>query len=195
MWRHVRLVLDHSKARGADRLVLVAIAERIGRRSGVCWPSQELIAKEAAISVRQVQRSLRALRDMGELDWERRGRRNQYRINISVWDVMAERERKTRKGGTPDRLSPNGKDDTRQSVPDTRQPVAATPDISFGGTERGTNQERPRGLPQKNQPREAGMIEEPPAKTPPDRLSPNSHEIHGLSPEELAEVVLEGVDL
>lgn len=73
-------VLDHSKAKLADRLVLLSIANHANATGGDAFPSQATIAKEAGITARQVTRCTARLRDLGELDWVKGG--SQYGTNL-----------------------------------------------------------------------------------------------------------------
>lgn len=59
------LVLNHSAAKGTDKLVLIGIANHAG--DGGSWPSIETLARYAGVSERSVQRSIRRLVNMGEL--------------------------------------------------------------------------------------------------------------------------------
>lgn len=90
-YRVVREVLESSKAEGADRLVLLAIAD-VAYHDGVGWlpqgpqSSKKSIASYANCSERQVRRSVDALQDAGELEVRRvqRGRRRMlvYRVVV-----------------------------------------------------------------------------------------------------------------
>lgn len=61
-------VWEHSRAEGTDRLVLLAIADCASDDGGNAWPSVETIADKAKVSERTVQRSVKALRLLGEID-------------------------------------------------------------------------------------------------------------------------------
>ena len=62
-------VLHHSQATGSAKLVLMGIAYHMGKDGlNGCWPSQGTLAEYANVSVRQVQRALNALVDLGELE-------------------------------------------------------------------------------------------------------------------------------
>jgi len=62
-------VLHHSKATGSTKLVLMGIAYHMGKDGlNGCWPAQGTLAEYANISVRQVQRALNTLVDIGELE-------------------------------------------------------------------------------------------------------------------------------
>lgn len=60
-------VLDHSKARLSTRLVLIAIANHADEKGRNSYPNLETLAHEARVSVRQVQRAVDQLVEMGEL--------------------------------------------------------------------------------------------------------------------------------
>lgn len=60
-------VMEHSEARLAARLTLMSIANHCDSYGENSFPSVGLIAKEAKISDREVQRSLRILVQLGEL--------------------------------------------------------------------------------------------------------------------------------
>lgn len=59
------VVLHHSKARGTDKLVLVGIANHDG--DGGAWPSVATLARYANVDERNVQRALKRLEALGEV--------------------------------------------------------------------------------------------------------------------------------
>jgi DNA-binding MarR family transcriptional regulator len=59
------LVLHHSRARSATKLILLGIANHEG--DGGAWPCINTLAKYAAVDPRTVKRSLRQLEAMGEI--------------------------------------------------------------------------------------------------------------------------------
>ena len=68
-YRAIAAVLHHSKASGTARAVLTAIAfYHDDQGSNGAWPSQELLAERSGCSVRSVQRALKELVDLGEID-------------------------------------------------------------------------------------------------------------------------------
>ena len=80
----VDAVLTHSRARLADRLVLLVIAQSstYGTGSG-CRRGRASIAKRAGVNVGSVTRSLRTLEELGELHVERRpGRPSRYTVTL-----------------------------------------------------------------------------------------------------------------
>jgi hypothetical protein len=62
-------VLHHSKASGSTKLVLMGIAYHMGKDGlNGCWPSQGTLAEYSNISIRQVQRAINTLVEIGELE-------------------------------------------------------------------------------------------------------------------------------
>ena len=59
------MVLNHSRAKGTDKLVLLGIANHYG--DGGAWPAIATLACYANVSERTVQRSIEALVSLGEL--------------------------------------------------------------------------------------------------------------------------------
>lgn len=59
------IVLHHSRAKGTAKLVLLGIANHDG--DGGAWPSVRTLAKYAACSDSQVQRSVKTLEQLGEV--------------------------------------------------------------------------------------------------------------------------------
>jgi hypothetical protein len=87
----IALVLNHSKAKGTAKLVLIGIANHEG--DGGSWPSIGTLARYANVDARSVQRAIEVLTDMGELAVEVKGggtvgtradrRTNRYRILVT----------------------------------------------------------------------------------------------------------------
>ena len=83
-------VLKHSRARGAARNVLHVIAAHADKDGGSAYPSIATIAREANVSRRDVFRSLRRLRDLGEItinlrgDGRAHGTPNQYTMTLAA---------------------------------------------------------------------------------------------------------------
>lgn len=74
-------VLEESKARLSARLVLIAIANHANERGENSFPNLETLAREAGLSVRQVQRAIGQLEKLGELHAKTRFEAsNLYRI-------------------------------------------------------------------------------------------------------------------
>lgn len=78
-------VFEHSEAKLAGRLVLLALADS-AHDDGITWIGQELIAEKARVSEQSVRRVLRTLEDDGEIQTRKaqRGklRINTYRVNV-----------------------------------------------------------------------------------------------------------------
>jgi Helix-turn-helix domain len=89
----VSWVLEHSRARGNARLVLISIAACRHRDGENAWPSVESLAREAGVSERTVQYAVRRLERLGELRVVRRnadnGRteRNRYDVIMSPGSI------------------------------------------------------------------------------------------------------------
>ena len=59
-------VWESSKASGSNLLLLLSLADHAGE-DGACWPSVGRLAQRARLSVRQAQRGLQALANIGEI--------------------------------------------------------------------------------------------------------------------------------
>jgi len=80
----VAWVLDHSRARGFARLVLISLANHANRETGECWPSMRTIAREAGIGHSSVTAAVRVLVALGELEIVSEGgprQANRYRLS------------------------------------------------------------------------------------------------------------------
>lgn len=79
-WAQVpnRLARDGSVPAPA-KLVYVLLAGHADTRAQ-CWPKRKVLAEEAGISERAVQRALLVLRDHGWIDWKRTGRGSRYTL-------------------------------------------------------------------------------------------------------------------
>jgi hypothetical protein len=78
------MVLNHSQARGAAKIVLLGIANHLGPDADEgAWPSQDRLASYANISDRAVRKAVRTLVELGELRVEVADgvSRNQYKPN------------------------------------------------------------------------------------------------------------------
>lgn len=97
-------VWEHSRARGADRLVLLDLAERASA-DGVAWPSREEI--ERRTKTKNVSRSIGVLERLGELEvrYYLRGRTrlNVYRVTLPGVAVEVDYARLEEKRVLPDR--------------------------------------------------------------------------------------------
>lgn len=75
------LVLHHSKANGAGKLVLIGIANH--QSDSGAWPAVSTLAKYAGVSERRVQQLVRELEETGELVTRiQEGGRGQYKTNL-----------------------------------------------------------------------------------------------------------------
>lgn len=78
------MVLNHSQARGAAKIVLLGIANHLGPDADEgAWPSQDRLAAYANISDRAVRKAVRSLVELGELRVQLADgvSRNQYKPN------------------------------------------------------------------------------------------------------------------
>lgn len=102
-------VWEHSKSVGADRLVLLAIADCANDAGRDAYPSMETIARKAAVDKRTAQRSVRDLEALGELEvLTNAGPRgtNRYAVLTSL------PRQDTTPGDTPDGETPPRRDAT-----------------------------------------------------------------------------------
>ena len=65
--RATSAVWARSKAAGNDLLVLLALADYVGRDDDYCWPSQESLAEKTRLSLSTVRRCVRSLEKLGEI--------------------------------------------------------------------------------------------------------------------------------
>lgn len=75
-------VLKHSEAKGSDRLVLIALADKASDDGTHAYPSVDTLARESRCSRRTVQSSLRKLEADGRLVCEGLGPRGQNRYVV-----------------------------------------------------------------------------------------------------------------
>lgn len=84
-------VWESSRSSGIDRLVLLAIADAASGDDGTnAYPSVATLARKAAVSTRTVQRAIRALCELGELEMDQgAGRKgaNMYRVVMRQVDT------------------------------------------------------------------------------------------------------------
>ena len=66
-WDAVSYVVEHSRHKGGELLVLMLVANHAGSDGWECWPSVGLLAKESRLTERQVRRCLRSLEASGEV--------------------------------------------------------------------------------------------------------------------------------
>ncbi len=85
----MNLVLNHSKATGRAKLVLLGIANHFGDNGA--WPSIETLARYANASERSVKRDIQELVDLGELtvDVNAAPMKSQYKTNLYWINVEA----------------------------------------------------------------------------------------------------------
>ena len=78
------ICLNHSRAKGTAKVVLLGIANHINPDNDGAWPSQERLAAYANVSVRSVREATQQLIDLGEITVQVAGgqSKNQYRPNL-----------------------------------------------------------------------------------------------------------------
>ena len=101
-------VWQHSKAKGAARLVLLALADHAGADGGDAYPSISRLCERCGLSERGVQDALRRLVASGEVVvYPQAGPRgtNRYRIPMTPAESAPHPRRMTRR--PPQNLHPN----------------------------------------------------------------------------------------
>jgi len=66
-FHNIELVLAHSVSSGTARAVLLVLAYRANDKTGSCFPSISLLAKDAGLSRRCIKNAIKKLERMGEL--------------------------------------------------------------------------------------------------------------------------------
>jgi DnaD/phage-associated family protein len=85
--KRMTAVWDHSKARGAQLLLLLAIADNAGDE-GLAWPGLEELAKRTRVKKRAVIDQIEKLEKTGELRVLRRmGKHNYYIVDVGLTDA------------------------------------------------------------------------------------------------------------
>lgn len=115
-------VWESSRAEGMDRLVLLAIADNANDQGANAWPSVATIAGKAKVSERTVQRCVKSLQLLGELEVVIGGGRH----NVNIYTVLM-----------------NGRQDV---TPSESHPVNVTPIVDRERVT--TSQERVSGSPE-----------------------------------------------
>jgi len=78
------ICLNHSRAKGTAKVVLLGIANHINPDNDGAWPSQERLAAYANVSVRSVREATQQLIDLGEITVQVAGgqSKTQYKTNL-----------------------------------------------------------------------------------------------------------------
>jgi len=101
-------VWEHSKQKGADLVVMLALANR-ANDSGICWPSQDELAARARVNRRTAQRIVDRLIASGEIAvLDRPGKSYIYAILVGVSEDEKRRRielAKTKQNVTGDKMS------------------------------------------------------------------------------------------
>jgi hypothetical protein len=85
-WQVVRAASKDASLSRADLAVLIAVAERINRETGMTWGRLETFAADAELSRRQTARSIGRLAERGFLEVQqgRGGKANAYRLSANL---------------------------------------------------------------------------------------------------------------
>ena len=131
------VVLNHSLAKGAVKLILIGIANHINPDNDGAWPSQAKLASYANCSERYVHDAVNELIELGELRVDARGgkssggnKSNRYWINISCPDDCdGTTNHRIGKPRTLSHETMNSVHETMNSVADTLNPTSDEPYI------------------------------------------------------------------
>jgi hypothetical protein len=82
-------VWEHSRTIGNDRLVLLSIADRASDEGMDAWPSIATLAKKTRLHERTVQRCIRSIEALGELEIKRNEGRQGTNVYIVRMDCLA----------------------------------------------------------------------------------------------------------
>lgn len=140
----VAWVLEHSKSKGTARLVLIALANRVGREDGECWPSMRTVASDAGVaSPSTVKDAVERLEALGEVIILEKGnarRSGKYRLPFAVANG--------RSGGCSPPEHPGARPANAASSPERTQRSAQTEQNRNepSGTKRRAVAERPAAL-------------------------------------------------
>jgi hypothetical protein len=118
-------VWESSRSEGIARLVLLAIADAASDDGGDAWPSVHTLASKAKVGERTVQRAVRRLVELGELEV----RSNAGKHGVNVYRILMGRQ-----SDTPVNLTPPSDSHPRQSdgaSMSTQRGVTVTPEPSL----------------------------------------------------------------
>ena len=79
-----KLVYQMDGLSSSDKVVYISLAGFLNLRNGMCNPSIQTISEDCGVSLQQVNRSIRTLRDFGLIEWDGGGkhRSNSYRLPL-----------------------------------------------------------------------------------------------------------------
>jgi hypothetical protein len=157
------VVLNHSQAKGAVKLILIGIANHINPDNDGAWPSQAKLASYANCSERYVHDAVAELVQLGELRIAARGgkssggnKSNRYWINIKCPDDCdGTTNHRIGKSRTLSDQTMNSVHETMNSVADTLNPTSGEPYIeTLKETLKEPVKKKPHLLPEDWQPSE-----------------------------------------
>lgn len=118
-------VWEFSQSKGAERLVLLAIADCANASGHDAWPSMTELCRKTRLSERGVQKAIRRLEEMGELRVTKnagRGRTNRYQIVMETPNEVQGSE-----GQNPEPRTPRTEFAPEPGSPQTPNLVRETP--------------------------------------------------------------------
>lgn len=113
-------VWEHSKSRGPDRIVLLAIADAANREGGYSCQSIATLVKMSGVSESTVHRSIKALLESGELVHE--GASARYRTNVYSLPMKGCQADTPPTSGVSSESSEGVTGDTRPQVTNPKEP-------------------------------------------------------------------------
>ncbi|MFD8114435.1 helix-turn-helix domain-containing protein [Streptomyces microflavus] len=146
-------VWEHSSSRGAARLIMLSLADRVADEQCVCWASLSSLVKRTGASKSTVQQALDRLHDSGELnelvDLTGPQRSTVYHLPLTAMAVaQAENEQET---SSDEALAPEAEANPplrisalqRYGIRRREVPESSTNDRSPAGPETGTSRRKP----------------------------------------------------
>lgn len=83
-------VWEQSQAEGTTLLILLALADNADNKSAIAWPSVGDLARRSRVDERTVQRHLRKLEELGEVEVVRKGGRIDGEYRATVYRVVVQ---------------------------------------------------------------------------------------------------------
>lgn len=116
-WQALKAVMEHSRTKGMDRMIMLVIATHADKDTFSCFPSREQLAAEANMSERNLVRCLESLEKTGEIAIKRgngRGNLTTYTIILpsrkddNMSSSFTGEKRVTEKGDKSERVTKKG---------------------------------------------------------------------------------------
>ena len=126
-------VWEHSRTIGNDRLLLLAIADRASDEGMDAWPSIKTLAKKTKLHERTVQRCLKNIEALGELEIRHSEGAHGTNVYIVRMDVLVlEDSRERRRVPAKRSTSPSDRYDPGNVPPGGNLPPCGNPDVRGG---------------------------------------------------------------